>query len=119
MPNRQEVQRFLDDFFAKYRIFDILFTERTNPKNAQTLLLLEISPVKRRQIIEAITVDDYVEGPLADTLYQISEMWVFGKNFKGHQLYIKISMGRANANVLCISFHIAERTMSYPFKQSL
>ncbi|WP_342087642.1 hypothetical protein [Dyadobacter sp. OTU695] len=93
--------------------------ERKNPKNAQTLLLLEISPAKRRQIIEAITVDDYVEGPWADTLYQISDMWVFGKAFKEHQLYIKISMGRANANVLCISFHIAEKLMRYPFKETL
>ena len=119
MPNRHEVQRFLDDFFVKYRIFDIVFMERKNPKNVQTLLLLEISPSKRRQIIEATSVDDYVEGPLADTLYQISDMWVFGKNFQGHQLYIKISMGRANANVLCISFHMAEKPMSYPFKQTL
>lgn len=119
MPDRHEVQRFLDDFFVKYRIFDILFTERKNPKNAQTMLLLEISPAKRRQIIEQIIVDDYVEGPLTDTLYQISDMWVFGKNFQGHQLYIKISMGRANANTLCISFHIAEKPMRYPFKQTL
>lgn len=44
MPDRHEVQRFLDDFFIKYRIFDILFTERKNPMNAQTMLLLEISP---------------------------------------------------------------------------
>lgn len=86
MPNRHEVQRFLDDFFVKYRIFDIVFMERKNPKNVQTLLLLEISPAKRRQIIEAISVDDYVEGPLTDTLYQISDMWVFGKSFQGHQL---------------------------------
>jgi len=119
MPDRREVQRFLDDFFVKYWIFDILFIERKNPKNAQTLLLLEISPAKRRQIIEAITVDDYTEGPLVDTLYHISDMWVFGKNFNGHELYIKISMGRANANVLCISFHIAEKPLCYPFKQSL
>jgi hypothetical protein len=119
MPNRREVHRFLEDFFVKYRIFDILFMERKNPKNAQTLLLLEISPRKRRQIIEAITVYDYVEGPLTDTLYQTNDMWVFGKRFQGHELYIKISMGRANANVLCISFHVAERTMSYPFKQPL
>ena len=83
------------------------------------MLLLEISPAKRRQIIEQINVDDYVEGPLTDTLYQISDMWVFGKNFQGHPLYIKISMGRANANTLCISFHIAERPMRYPFKQTL
>ncbi len=117
MSYRHEVQRFLDDFIVKYRIFDIVFMERKNLKNAETLLLLEISPSKRRQIIEAITVDDYVEGPLEDVLYQISDMWVFGKNFKEHQLYIKISMGRANANVLCISFHIAEKPMRYPFKK--
>ncbi|WP_426293403.1 hypothetical protein ACN9ML_29890 [Dyadobacter endophyticus] len=83
------------------------------------MLLLEISPLKRRQIIEAISVDDYLDGPLADTLYEISYMWVFGKHYQGNQFYIKISMGRANANVLCISFHVAEKPMSYPFKQTL
>ncbi|ACT96520.1 hypothetical protein [Dyadobacter fermentans] len=119
MPTRHEVQRFLDDFFVKYRIFDILFIERKNPKNAETLLRLEISTAKRRQIIEAISTDDYVEGPLADTLYQCGDMWFFGRNYHNHELYIKISMGRVNSNVLCISFHEAERTMEYPFKKSL
>lgn len=116
MTTLPEVQNFLDEFFVKYRIFDIVFMERKHPKNSQTLLLLEIPPTKRRQIVETITVEDYVEGPLSDTLYKISDMWVFGKMVKSHAIYIKISLGRAGSSVLCISFHLAERPLRYPFK---
>ncbi|MCE7062557.1 hypothetical protein [Dyadobacter sp. CY343] len=116
MASQVEVEQFLREFFVKYKIFNILFIERTNPKNAQTLLLLEISPAKRRTIIESLTFKDYVAGPLDDTLYGGSSLWVFGKAHQKEELYVKISLGRPNSNVLCISFHIAEYSMSYPFK---
>nr|WP_295928925.1 hypothetical protein [uncultured Dyadobacter sp.] len=116
MSTRSEAKRFLDDFFVKYRTFDIVFMERVHPKNVQTLLVLEISPSQRRQVIEAISVDDYISGPLPDTLYHISDMWVFGKTVKKREIYIKISLGRPGSQVICISFHIAERLLHYPFK---
>ena len=43
-------------------------------------------------------------------------MWVVGKDVKGHEIYIKISLGRDNWQTICISFHIAEYRMKYPFK---
>jgi len=116
VAQQAEVEQFLKEFFVKYGIFDILFTERTNPKNAQTLLQLEISPAKRRSIIESLTFKDYVDGPINDELYGIASLWVFGKSHQGKELYIKISYGRPNSQVICISFHLAERKMSYPFK---
>ena len=43
-------------------------------------------------------------------------MWVFGKEIKDEKVYIKISVGRPGLSVICISFHIAEFEMDYPFK---
>ncbi len=43
-------------------------------------------------------------------------MWVFGKDIKGREVYIKISLGLENCQTICISFHLAEHNMQYPFK---
>jgi len=115
MTTKEEVQLFLSDFRVKMKTFDILFRDERN-KNTQTLLLLEITPAQRRRIIENITVTDYAEGPLDDILYGIASMWVFGKHVKQTEYYIKISMGRINQQVICISFHPFKKPMQYPFK---
>jgi hypothetical protein len=61
-------------------------------------------------------VEDYSEGPLDDTLYKGSDFWVFGKEVKKSEVYIKISIGAGQGGVLCISFHVAERIMDYSLK---
>jgi hypothetical protein len=45
-------------------------------------------------------------------------MWVFGKDVKKNEVYIKITMGFAGGSVICISFHTAEYPIRYPFKNS-
>ncbi len=114
MATKNEVEHFLSEFFVKYKVFGVLY--RNRPKNAQTLLDLEMSPSDRSKVIESIKVADYCEGPMDDQLYGIASMWVFGKTYKKHELYIKISMGTTSSSVICISFHIAEHSMTYPFK---
>ena len=106
MASFEEVQRYLNDFQIKFKVFGILFRDYRK-KNAKALLKLEISTEQRKKIIESIKVEDYSEGPLDDTLYGISSMWVFGKAIKGTEVYIKISMGMSNSQVICISFHDA------------
>jgi hypothetical protein len=46
----------------------------------------------------------------------MGEMWVFGKNVKGQEVYIKIMLGQPGRSTICISFHIAEHPLNYPFK---
>ena len=46
----------------------------------------------------------------------MGDMWVFGKDVKGQEVYIKISLGQENRQTICISFHISEYKMKYPFK---
>lgn len=113
----EQVQRFLDDFHFKTTIFNIVFLDYRD-KNFTSLLKLEINPFRRQKIIAGLCADDYSEGPLPDTLHHISDMWVFGKKEKKQEIYIKISMGRPDSETICISFHIAERSMNYPFKKT-
>lgn len=115
MASKDEVQAFLNDFKVKASIFGIIY-RNDRGKNTQALLDLEISQLKRKEIIDSIQVCDYAEGPLEDTLNHIVDMWVFGKQHKDQEIYIKISMGRQDDLAICISFHAAERPMQFPLK---
>ena len=115
---KEDVELFLCRFHEKMKVFGILFRDDRD-KNKKTLEALEITPVFRRVVIENLTPQDYDEGPLVDTLYQRGEMWVFGKDIKGRDVYIKITMGMANCQTICISFHLAEHPLTYPFKDSV
>ncbi len=117
MTTKDEVNRFLSAFNAKSKIFDVIFLLRD--KNLQALLFLEITASSRKKIIESLTFEDYSEGPLTDTLNKGPDMWIFGKTVKGHEVYIKITMGNPNNSTICISFHLAEYKMTYPLKKKL
>jgi hypothetical protein len=115
MTTQSEVEKFLDRFFEKMRFFDILFRDERG-KNQRAMLKLEISPEKRLDIIKSLKSDDYVNGSLPDTLNKSTELWEFGKKVKKKDVYIKITLGFPNSQVICISFHQAERKLVYPFK---
>lgn len=115
MATKDEVNRFLLAFNAKSKIFDIIFLSRD--KNLQTLLFLEITASSRKETIESLTFEDYSEGPVTDVLNKGSDMWIFGKTVKDHEVYIKITMGTPNNSTICISFHLSEYKMAYPLKK--
>lgn len=46
-----------------------------------------------------------------------ADMWVFGVIIKRNEIYIKITLGLENSQVICISFHTAEHPLSFPFKK--
>jgi hypothetical protein len=114
MVTKDEVQQFLNQFKEKIKVFGIIFRDDRG-KNLQTLAELEITPKYRESVIVNLEVKDYSEGPIIDTLNQCGEMWVFGKDVKGQEVYIKITLGKGSS-AICISFHIAEHPMNYPFK---
>ena len=116
MATKLEVQRFLRTFHAKLKVFDILFRDDRG-KNRQALFDLDITPVYRVEIIKNLAVTDYSAGPIVSELDKNTEMWVFGKDVKNREVYIKISLGFPNASVICISFHLAEHDLRYPYKK--
>lgn len=115
MATKKDVRTFLVEFKTKLRFWSIIYRDDRG-KNTQALLELEITPNERTEIIKKIEIEDYSEGPLEDTLYGGSQMWVFGKMVKKRDVYIKITLGKPNNPTICISFHIAESPMNYPFK---
>ena len=115
MATKEQVEAFLKRLKEKIKVFDIIFRDDRG-KNLQTLATLEINTTIRKQVIMNIEPEDYVDGPIVDTLNKVGEMWVFGKNVKGQEVYIKITLGLPNSSTICISFHIAEHKMNYPFK---
>ena len=115
MSLKDEVEAFLASFHEKVKIFGILFRD-DREKNRNALFDLDISRFERSEIIKSIETEDYSEGPIPDELYHGTEMWVFGKDVKGIEVYIKITMGGFNGRSICISFHRAEHPMNYPLK---
>lgn len=111
-----DVIRFLKRLKAKMDIFGIIFIDK-RPKNLQTLADLEITPAERELIIHNLAPEDYYKGPQPEHFFGgDARMWEFGKTIKSREVYIKITLGRENHEAICISFHIAERPITYPFK---
>jgi hypothetical protein len=115
MAAKEDVEKYLNELKVKISIYDIYFLDDRG-KNQQALSDLEISPDDRKSIISKLTVKDYSDGPLPERMRGILPMWIFGKEIKAKEVYIKISMGAENDKAICISFHIAEFPMKYPFK---
>lgn len=111
----EEVKKFLNTLFEKIKIFGILFRDDRG-KNTQSLLDLDIRAQQREDIIKELSVEDYVQGPIPDNINNYGDMWVFGKDVKGKEVYIKVSLCTENFSAVCISFHIAEHKLIYKFK---
>ena len=115
MRRESEVATFLNDFKEKMKFWDVLFRDDRG-KNSQALVDLEIRPLERKAILNAIETRDYSEGPLEEKMYGGADMWVFGKIVKQKEVYIKITIGPMGSSVICISFHLAQHKMNYPLK---
>jgi hypothetical protein len=111
-----EIQKFLNDFHQKVEIFDIIILN-DREKNAKTQAALGLSPNAQREVIKEIQVQDYSEGPITNILNAWGDLWVFGKDVNGQEVYIKIAYGMPNRHAICVSFHLAEFPMNYPYKK--
>jgi hypothetical protein len=113
--NKDEAQKFLDDFKSKLSVYNIVYRDERN-KNQQALADLEILPYQRTEYIKSLSVENYCSGPHKNKLYpNHPDYWEFGIIIKGIEIYIKIEMGLPKNSVICISFHVAERKLSFPF----
>lgn len=116
MATREEVISFLSTFTTKSKVIGIVF-RGDRKKNQQTLADLELSAMQREQEVLMLEVHHYSSGPIKDTLNNGEDMWVLGKKIRGKDVYIKITLGGYGNKTFCISFHIAEHKMNYPFSE--
>lgn len=112
IKSQEEVEAFLRQFKPKMDVWGIFFLNRE--KNLSAAIRLGLRETERREILRNLVPEDYVET-IVDAL-SYGEMWVFGRDFNGTELYIKISLGRPGSNTICISFHEAEYPISYALK---
>ena len=114
IADKSEIESFLKEFKIKMATFAIVFLKRE--KNAQTLYDLEITPHQRIDYLKNLKVEDYFRGP-TDDAYDPNSLpfWEFGTLIKKKEVFIKISLWK-NKKVLCISFHLAEKKMNFPYK---
>ncbi|MGV8096264.1 MAG: hypothetical protein AB2L24_30790 [Mangrovibacterium sp.] len=67
MVSKYETESYLKRLKEKIKIFGIYFLDEKG-KNQQTLLDLEISPDKRKDVINSLEAKDYSEGPLKEKM---------------------------------------------------
>jgi len=83
----------------------------------ETLLALGLTKRNLEEIVLSLSVDDYSSGPVEDRDRQ-GYLWIFGKQVKGRQMYIKLKVVVVSGKVMakCLSFHVAKFPMSFPLK---
>lgn len=110
----EDVNRFLEQFKVKASVFCIIY--RVREKNEETLFKLGISAQMREKIVMSLEGTDFSHTTLGDVFDEGDVLWVFGKDYKGTELYIKITI-IDNGRCLCVSFHEAEHPINYPFRR--
>ena len=118
MANELEVKMFLEQLKAKIRVFHDPVSFENREKNTQALAELDILPIDRLNYLKKLNVEDYYTGPNPDESNPGGPPYYeFGINVKGHEVYVKLTLGYENKRINCISFHIAEHRITYPFKK--
>ncbi len=113
MAHRDLAIQFLAEWKPASRIF-IDFVPRQ--KNLEGLKTLGITIKIARGLLQSLSIENYVSGPELDRDKGTVDIWVFGLPLDKTEVYIKIKMfdvkGRARCK--CLSFHPAEKRLSYP-----
>ncbi len=72
MITKEDVEKFLNNFYVKVKIFGIRFRDDRD-KNRNTLFDLEISPRLREKVVMSLKWNDYSEGPITDELNNLAK----------------------------------------------
>lgn len=89
-------------------------------KNIESLAVAGILPSHVKKYILQLTYTDYFGGPEEeqDDNFAAGSILFFGADIEGYEFYIKVKIESRTGEdyVVCLSFHIAERPIHYPYK---
>lgn len=117
IPTQAEIEEFLREF---KRCWDGKVIDRVNEKNEDTLIVLGITPQHRAEEIRKLKYTDFYRGPSPDHSNPGEECWEFGRKIGGEEVYIKIKIYATESGQQrgkCLSFHIAEKKITYPLRK--
>ena len=81
-----------------------------------TLLDLDYDASDIAERLKELTIREYSETLVDKDDINPPLLFVFGKDIKGKQIYIKLKIkGSQTRHVLCVSFHYAEEKMIFPY----
>jgi hypothetical protein len=115
--SREAIGRFLGEFKHIATGRGIYVLDRL--KNRQSLAYLGLTSANRRDEILGLSVADYCRGPKPDR-DKSGEIWEFGKVIRGMEVYIKLKVAQVGEEKIakCLSFHVAERPISCPYRDN-
>jgi hypothetical protein len=119
MTSRSEVVEFLNLF--KGCVMLNRLTVKSREKNRQALIDLGVTPEQRRDLLLGLTPEDYHAGPKPDDTDDQKEVWEFGKDMAGTEVYIKLRVvqdprKQTVFHATVWSFHPPEYPMRYPLR---
>lgn len=90
---------------------------------SKTYLFLEkigFTDERVREEMASLCVEDYSAGPLRDDKNRPRDLWVFGKYIESFEVYIKFTVYMLDGSIeaICVSFHEAERPLTYPYRKA-
>lgn len=112
MASPQEIT----DFLKKFKYFlpqGFIFVPRK--KNLDTVSYLGITIPYVKTIFSQLTYKNYVNGPKKDKDRHGNAIWEFGIHIQGEEIYIKLSDDFGFNKAKCISFHVADYPIKYPY----
>ena len=117
MATREDVVDFLHVFKGATMLDRLSVKDRE--KNVQALIDLGLTASRRREILLGLAPEDYVAGPKPDDTDDTKDVWEFGRNVDGDDVYIKLRVvedpkKRGIHHALVWSFHRAEFPLKYP-----
>lgn len=117
-PSRQEVREFLTAFKLAIEYGRCAFIGR--PRTDQDLIDLNLTRQQALEAICALTPEDYVAGPRPDDSDESKEVWIFGYNHDGTEVYVKLRLNPTRRNEMprgaVWSFHKATHPLRYPLR---
>jgi hypothetical protein len=87
--------------------------------NRNTLAMLGLLSQDAKERVLALVPEDYVSGPDPDRNYPGYEVWKFGVEINGTEIYVKVQViVEPPERCVCISFHKADYPLTYPLRES-
>ncbi|MBK7446224.1 MAG: type II toxin-antitoxin system MqsR family toxin [Ignavibacteria bacterium] len=119
MISSDKIQNYLNELRVLIQVYDIYFVPRDEVTKG--IMDLGLTFLIAKEIILGLEIIDYVDGPMQDHSQNNFYIWIFGKVSpltSSDEIYIKISERRESKKPVCLSFHKARKTLSYPFKKT-
>jgi hypothetical protein len=119
MATRAEASDFLTLFKLAIEYGRCPFIGR--PRTDQDLSDLNITRNQAFELICSLTPDRYSSGPHPDDLDAAKDVWIFGYDLEGVEVYIKLRLNAAARGQMpqgaVWSFHKADHPLPYPLRQ--